>query len=227
MCWVSDHCGWCRGQEKVLDCGVGSQKPQTFLFHLIFWAAPLALSSELFLRPVDSDAPCCWGLCLLNATEGPQLHRCVPYLQGVLSLCLEQPPLQDCWPWWRAGEAPFGSFSFEVGVFVPRQPTPPSHCLLSWLFFWKQGKLPGKGIHHGVWPRALHLTLVPKWKNVHGVTRVLWCRDRLFPFVVLWQTRSDQPTLSLWRSVTPERVEKSFTVHGADGWLCFSPPLQT
>lgn len=161
------------------------------------------------------------GFCLLNATEGTQLHRCVPCLQGVFSLCLEQPPL-DCWPWWRAGEAPFGSFWFEMG-FCPQTANPPSHCLLSWLFFWKQGKLPGKGIHHRVWPRALHLTLVPKWKNVHGMTRALWCRDHLFPFVIHWQTRCDQPTLSFWLSITPELVEKSFTVHGGDWWLKSEP----
>lgn len=34
-----------------------------------------------------------------------------------------------------------------------------------------------RGNPSSLWPRALRLTLAPKWKNVHSTTRVRWSRD--------------------------------------------------
>lgn len=74
--------------------------------------------------------------CMLHVIEGTQLHRCVAWL-AVFSICLEQPPLQDHRPWWRAVEAPFGSFSFDMGLLSPDIPPSPSP-LSSWVLLWNK-----------------------------------------------------------------------------------------
>lgn len=143
---------------------------------------PLFLTSSLSaflwisLSVPASHASVCWGVCMLHTTEGTQLHRCVAWL-AVFSICLEQPPLQDHRPWWRGS---IWQLLIRHGASVPRHLPPPptvSHPECSF----ETREAARRGNPSSLWPRALHLTLAPKWKNVHSTTTALWYRDLLFP----------------------------------------------
>lgn len=145
-----------RGGES-LGFSISSQKlhmPSTFL---CFWLAPsqfplwISPLSVFFFFVYDPHSSC-WWLCMLHAAAGTQLHRSVAQL-AVFRTCLEQPPLQDHRPWWRAAEPSFGSFPFDMGLLSPDTPTTPSPPLLSSrVFLWNKGKLPEGGIHHSFGP---------------------------------------------------------------------------
>lgn len=168
---------------ESLGFSISSQKlhmPSTFL---CFWLTqsqfPLWISPLSFFFFVYDPHSSCWWLCMLHAAAGTQLHRSVAQLT-VFRTCLEQPPLQDHRPWWRAADPPFGSYS--TWSFCPQTPRlPPPSLILSVPL--KQGKAARRGNPSLLWPRALNLTLAPKWKNVHSTTRALWCRDPLFLFL--------------------------------------------
>lgn len=172
-----------RGGEKVLVSvsWVRSHTyPATFLCFCLSLTGSLSVFLCISLLVSDSHACTCWRVWMLHAIERTQLHRCVAWL-AVFSICLKQPPLQDHRPWWRAVESPFGSFLFDMGLLSPdtsHPPTPPlSHPECSF----ETREAARRGNPSSLWPRALRLTLAPKWKNVHSTSRARWCRDLLFP----------------------------------------------
>lgn len=121
---------------------------------------------------------------------------CTDVLPGLqfFSYCLEQPPLQDHRPWWRAVEASFGSFSFDTGLSVPRHPPILSRPLCYPVCFFETREAARRRNPSLLWPRALCLTLAPKWKNVHSTTRAWWYRD--LRSAVHWRPRDgSRPTL--------------------------------
>ncbi len=126
-----EGCFWF--QLSVVDAG-GERKFSSF--SVCLWLPPSLFSLCVLFVP-DSHASICWRVCMLHAIEGTQLHRCVAW-PAVFSICLEQPPLQDHRPWWRAVEAPFGSFSFDMGLQSPDifSSLPPP--LSSWVLLWNK-----------------------------------------------------------------------------------------
>lgn len=179
---VSGQCGGCWGGRESGFQHLESEAAHALNFPL-FLTNSVSVStlnfSSLFFFFVYDPHSSCWWLCMLHAAAGTQLHRSVAQL-AVFRTCLEQPPLQDHRPWWRAADPPFGSYS--TWSFCPQTPRlPPPSLILSVPL--KQGKAARRGNPSLLWPRALNLTLAPKWKNVHSTTRALWCRDPLFLFL--------------------------------------------
>lgn len=109
---------------------------------LLCFCLNLTVSLSIFLcislSVPDSHICICWRVCMLHAIEGTQLHRCVAWL-AVFSICLKQPPLQDHRPWWRAVEAPFGSFLFDMGFLSLDISHPLLLPLSSWVLLWNKG----------------------------------------------------------------------------------------
>lgn len=137
---------WMLRGERV-GFSISSQKlhmPSTFLcFRLApsqfpLWISPLSFFFFFFVYDPHSS---CWWLCMLHAAAGTQLHRSVAQL-AVFRTCLEQPPLQDHRPWWRAAEPPFGSYS--TWGFCPQTPRPPPPSLILSVPL-KQGKAARRG----------------------------------------------------------------------------------
>lgn len=105
------------------------------------------------------------------------------------------------------------------GASVPRHPRPATTTTTTVSHFacsFETREAARRGNPSLLWPKALHLTLVPKWKNVHSTTRTL--RRWNLRSAVHWKTRRGalNPPFLFWLSITLKLVEKSFTVCEGD-----------
>lgn len=158
-------CFWFQGRESFAF-SIWSQKSHihpTFLC-LCFLSAFLSLS--LTRMPLLAGG----FICFMPQRE-PSCTDVLPGLQ-FLAFAWSSHPSRTTGPdeeLWRLHLAA----SHSTWGFCPQTSPPPHHPECSF----ETREAVRRGNPSSLWPRALRLTLAPKWKNVHSTTRARWCRD--------------------------------------------------